>query len=58
MSNQKGSRRQLSDALEPIAATLASSSNTFSIVKEALMTPFHGEARRAEGLGNKLNDRE
>ena len=56
MSNQKSSRRPLSDALEPIAATLASSSNTLSIVKEALLTPFHGESRRAEGL-SKLNDR-
>lgn len=57
MSNQKSSRRPFSDALEPIAATLASSGNTLSIVKEALLTPFHGESRRAEGL-SKLNDRE
>jgi hypothetical protein len=57
MSNQKKQRRQISDALDPIAATLASSGNTLSIVKEALMTPFQGEARRAENL-NRLHERE
>lgn len=55
MTSQKKQRRPLSDAFEPIASTLASSGNTLSIVKEALLTPFHGEARRAEGL-NRLHE--
>lgn len=42
--------RHFSDALDPISSTLANSTSTLSIVKEALLTPFQGESRRSEGL--------